>query len=584
MGRKEAQAPSKRMLTADLRAYLNHLSNTEHTFILSSKQCGLLIEAMQRVSLWLAQWERVSLSASFVLHLLTLATKGVRLLHLCQHVEPASWLFIAASRLENKGEFFHLFQGFLQALNGYIEVMQGPFPVQKILDSPSSSSSPISSISIPDKRCIDEAASVIASLNENLHFLEFKAAEDRRSLFERLEQSSVFQGEEWKISQFLMERLEDKQKCAAAFQLDMKNIQMGKRIGVGTYGAVYEAVWMGMHVAVKQFLYKASLDAELSTLLKVDHVNMIQALGYVPQAESSKPCLVMERMKGDLGQFVERLQTAKSELPLMVTIEILLQVATGMAHLHAKDIVHRDLKPENILFDRWPPMSTRELNRDPGDFTAKITDFGDCRIQTYDTTVATAKRGTACYRAPEVLSVNENGRARYSNKVDVYSFGMVCYKLLTGSDPVLSFEEARHGDCSGLPFPSNIPRALIFFIQKCWTRSHQHRPSFVEICDFLSFFKSILLNTRPIDGRMPPLNFGLRSDLVAKLVAFLGKEWLMDEAISLGIKPAFEESINRLEINEWGLQVEVSKKLATLPERRFLTWNCCFPGLPLLIG
>ncbi|MCO5567884.1 hypothetical protein L7F22_021580 [Adiantum nelumboides] len=448
--------PTKRLRTTDLLAHLNDLSNTEHQFILSSKQCGLLIEAMQRISLWLSQWEKVSLSASFVLHLLTLSTKGLRLLHLCQHVEPSSWLFIAAAKLESKGEFFQLFQDFLQAVSGYVEVMQGPTSIHNAFDSPSSLS-PNPSIS-PDKRCIYEVTFVISSLKEKLHFLQFKAAEDCRALFKRLEQSGFLAGQELKISQFLMERLEDKHKYAAALQLDMQGIHMGKRIGAGTYGMVYEARWMGMHVAVKQFQYQASLNAELKALLEVDHVNMIQVLGYVPEAESHKPCLVMERMKGDLGQFVKCHETEKSELPWSVAVDIMLQVATGMAHLHAKNIVHRDLKPENILFDRWPPMSTRELSSKPGDFTAKITDFGDCRIQTYNTTEATAKRGTACYRAPEILGVvTKNGRSRYSNKVDVYSFGMVCYKLLTGSDPYLPSNKASLGDCSGLRFPSNIP-------------------------------------------------------------------------------------------------------------------------------
>lgn len=579
---------AKRMRVPKLCEYLRLYSNPKPYLLLCSKQCGLLIEAMQSVALWLAQWEKTTLPASFVQDLLTLATKGVRLLEECKHVKPSTWLVVAASKMERREQFLELFEGFLQDLNGYVEVMQGPLSHFNTHDYGPPSPSSLQSVSSAgsNETCLRDAASLIAELKKHLRFLPLKAAEDRRVLFESLEQSS-FTGEESRFAQLLMEHLEDKQKQTNPLQLDSLGIvsRKPKLLGKGTFGEVYEATWMGLMVAVKQFRAQASLDGELKALLTTSHVNVMRAIAFCPEVGSRKSCLLMERMKGDLGQFVSKLKTEKLELPLSVSIEILLQIATGMAHLHGNNVMHRDLKPENILFSRWPPMSKQDLHVGPGDFTAKITDFGESRTQAHDTTHATAKRGTACYRAPEILhAVDDDGRARYSNKVDVYSFGMVCYKLLTRLDPCLSGEKALQGDCSELRFPSSCPRAFIFLMRRCWMRAHQKRPSFAEICDFLALFKSIVLNTTPTKGGTPPLYLGIRDDLLEKLVAFLGKEWLMDEAISLGIRLEFVEGINRIEIDEMWLRLQVTSKLAAFPEGDYLRCMRCCMGPPILLS
>lgn len=102
-------------------------------------------------------------------------------------------------------------------------------------------------------------------------------------------------------------------------------------------------------------------------------------------------------------------------LPLDRMISIALDVARGMAYVHSQGVIHRDLKPENILFDQnWCP---------------KIADFGvACDEACCDPLEEYA--GTYRWMAPEMIKHKSYGR-----KVDVYSFGLLLWEMVTGALP-----------------------------------------------------------------------------------------------------------------------------------------------------
>ena len=127
------------------------------------------------------------------------------------------------------------------------------------------------------------------------------------------------------------------------------------------------------------------------------------------------------------GRFVIASDLAKMNLARYVSakrsgrvaLQVVREVAAGLAHAHARRVMHRDVKPENVLiFD---------------DGRAALTDFGASRLASPGTRTYT-DAGTLGYMAPE----QAYGRARLSS--DVFSLGLIAYELLTGRLPTWPFE------------------------------------------------------------------------------------------------------------------------------------------------
>ncbi|OMJ28890.1 putative myosin light chain kinase [Smittium culicis] len=99
---------------------------------------------------------------------------------------------------------------------------------------------------------------------------------------------------------------------------------------------------------------------------------------------------------------------------------VILQLLLGLNYLHEQGIVHRDIKPENILLSGYEGLDV------------KLADFGLAKIvgeQSFMKTLC----GTPMYVAPEVLK-SRSGRV-YSNKVDIWSLGVVLYICIFGFPP-----------------------------------------------------------------------------------------------------------------------------------------------------
>jgi serine/threonine protein kinase len=107
--------------------------------------------------------------------------------------------------------------------------------------------------------------------------------------------------------------------------------------------------------------------------------------------------------------------TEHHPIPLEKIISIALDVACGLEYIHSQGVVHRDIKPENILFDE--------------NFCVKIADFGiACEESMCD--VLVEDEGTYRWMAPEMIK-----RKAYNRKVDVYSFGLLLWEMISGRIP-----------------------------------------------------------------------------------------------------------------------------------------------------
>ena len=136
---------------------------------------------------------------------------------------------------------------------------------------------------------------------------------------------------------------------------------------------------------------------------------------------------------------------------------LLVGVASGMEFIHSRSIIHRDLKPSNILVG--------------ADGTTKICDFGIARHVTSKAAAATmtGQQGSPRYMAPEII---RSERSRYSNRVDVFSFGITLYECCCGGqDPyggLTAFEIMEGVTAHGLRpnIPQSWPPSLVALLQQ----------------------------------------------------------------------------------------------------------------------
>lgn len=253
-----------------------------------------------------------------------------------------------------------------------------------------------------------------------------------------------------------------------------EDLVFGEQIGVGQSGRVVRGKMKktGHEVAIK-ILRTRVLNAvefemfrrEITMMAVLQHPNLLSLMGYTSE---SPYCLITEYMvNGSLAHFMKK---HGSELNGTERSLIALDIARGMEFLHSRGIIHRDLKSLNVLLD--------EKKR------AKVGDFGLARVKAAGP--MTGLVGTSYYMAPEVVV----SAPYYDERVDVYSYGIVLWELLTntevyaGEDKVTVMTEVIQHNRRPL-IPLTTPEALKILIQRCWSQDANDRPSFREIIEML---------------------------------------------------------------------------------------------------
>jgi serine/threonine protein kinase len=151
---------------------------------------------------------------------------------------------------------------------------------------------------------------------------------------------------------------------------------------------------------------------EAQTLAQFDHPNIVGISDTFQQHNTAY--IVMDFVEGDtLEQIIE----STGKLDWGYTQHIIIQVAKGLAQLHAQNTIHRDIKPANIIVN-----STGK---------ATILDFGAARRVTPNQSHALTRIITPQYAAPEQRLTN----ARFGPPTDIFALATVAYQATTGSLP-----------------------------------------------------------------------------------------------------------------------------------------------------
>ncbi|XP_075505446.1 G-type lectin S-receptor-like serine/threonine-protein kinase At1g11330 isoform X2 [Primulina tabacum] len=204
----------------------------------------------------------------------------------------------------------------------------------------------------------------------------------------------------------------------ATYQFDSANM-----LGQGGFGPVYKGkLSNGQEIAVKRLVRSSNQGleefvTEVEVISKLQHRNLVRILGCC--VESEEKMLVYEYMpNGSLDGYIFDSQK-QAFLDWKQRVIIIEGICRGLLYLHRDSrlrIIHRDLKASNILLDE--------------DLNPKISDFGTARIfgGKEDQENTTRVIGTFGYMAPEYAL-----RGRFSEKTDVYSFGVLLLEIVSGS-------------------------------------------------------------------------------------------------------------------------------------------------------
>ncbi|CAD8173425.1 unnamed protein product [Paramecium pentaurelia] len=155
----------------------------------------------------------------------------------------------------------------------------------------------------------------------------------------------------------------------------------------------------------------------------------------------------------------------KSHLPQNEIFSIFEQIVQGYKEIRDKKIIHRDLKPENILFSKG---------------VAKIGDFGFSKLlDELDLSLPQSTLGTPLYIAPEVTT------GKYSSKADVWSLGVILYRMLYGKAPMEMIQNniSRASNVYQIHYPQHIevPPKYFNLLQQMLTADPEQRIGWDQI-------------------------------------------------------------------------------------------------------
>ncbi|XP_004295498.1 PREDICTED: uncharacterized protein LOC101305739 [Fragaria vesca subsp. vesca] len=256
-----------------------------------------------------------------------------------------------------------------------------------------------------------------------------------------------------------------------------------RELGSGTFGTVYHGKWRGTDVAIKRikkscFTGRSSEQERLTIefwreaeiLSKLHHPNVVAFYGVVQDGPGATMATVTEFMVN--GSLRHVLLSKERHLDRRKRLIIAMDAAFGMEYLHSKNIVHFDLKCDNLLVNLKDPLRP----------ICKVGDFGLSKIKR-NTLVTGGVRGTLPWMAPELLN---GSSSKVSEKVDVFSFGIVLWEILTGEEP---YANMHYGAIIG-GIVNNTLRPLVpgycdaewkLLMEQCWAPDPTIRPSFTEI-------------------------------------------------------------------------------------------------------
>lgn len=307
-----------------------------------------------------------------------------------------------------------------------------------------------------------------------------------------------------------------------SYWLDPSDLACVRHLGHGDHSVIDENEWFGLSVAVKTIsdVDKDFITKKAAMLAMVNHPYIVKLIGCAYNEDDQTGLLVLELMDQDLRSLLNSRSSMEVPLNLIVAIDIMLQTAKAMEYLHECQVVHGNLRTEKLLV-KPSTFPGREK------FVVKVSSFGQSKV---------GMKGTKSFKfsadqnskyadnirwtAPESLGHQADEEAKFTGSADVYSFGLVCYEILSAKLPfegtplaTLS-ERIKAGERPKLP--SYCPDYLAECIQQCWVSVPGERPAFADICIRMGYFRKLILMRSSRKPWYPPDFIELEKILIAK--------------------------------------------------------------------
>lgn len=253
--------------------------------------------------------------------------------------------------------------------------------------------------------------------------------------------------------------------------IDFDEIALGRKIGRGALGVVYEAKWESKNVVVKKLIreYSETLPQEIQVQLKSlpKHPCVIEFYGF--SIHASTLYIVMELAEN--GSLYEYLHTKKTIPSEEECYKWALDIAKGLKHLHDNGIKHGDLKSSKVLFST--------------EYTAMLSDFGTSLFK--DANSPSSLTGMYHpWMSPEVMKAAEAKQ----KMTDVYSYGIVLNEIFAQEIPyadipsvamvVIAVLRGEHPTIA-----STLPSHARDLLTACWEEDPTKRPNAAQIIDAL---------------------------------------------------------------------------------------------------
>ncbi|KAK2762758.1 spindle assembly checkpoint kinase [Arachnomyces sp. PD_36] len=236
------------------------------------------------------------------------------------------------------------------------------------------------------------------------------------------------------------------------FHLGM--FEIGKPLGKGKFGRVYLAkersngFVCALKVLHKSELQQGGVEKQLRREIEIQsnlrHPNILRLYGHFH--DSKRVFLILEFAgRGELYKHLRK----ENRFPEWKAAQYIAQMAAALRYLHKKHVMHRDIKPENILVGIYGEV--------------KISDFG------WSVHAPNNRRKTMCgtldYLPPEMIKSGSQDNF-YTEKVDLWSLGVLIYEFLVGEapfedTPVMTHRRIVRGEMKVPSFVSSEAKDLI---------------------------------------------------------------------------------------------------------------------------